>query len=132
MLLRPIVRVVGDSAFLVGGYGITLHYPFDGGLAVDHILVSFGRYALYGDGVVVVDDAFVGSFAVNLAEAHFLHPVIDAVAFVGQRSMEHEALLVGFYRFIIQVQIRQRTSGFAECPEVVRFLYQRQARQRLF
>ena len=60
MFMCPIVRVVGDTAFGVGGYGITLHYPFDGGLAVDHILVGFGRNALYGDGVVVVDDAFAG------------------------------------------------------------------------
>ena len=48
----PEVGVVGDAAVFVGGDGLALHDPVDGGFAVDDVVVGFQRNA--GDGDVFV------------------------------------------------------------------------------
>ena len=53
------VGVVGDAALFVCGDGLAFHDPFDGGLAVDDVVVAFQRDVADGDVLVVDDRGFV-------------------------------------------------------------------------
>lgn len=63
----PVVGVVPDATFLVGGDLVALHDPLDGAFAVNDVTVCFFGYTGYGD-VAVVDD---GLFFALFGKAHY-------------------------------------------------------------
>ncbi len=102
----PGVGVVGDAAGFVGGDGVALHDPFDGGFAVDDVIVGFQGDVAEGDGVVVDDGAFLAFFR----ESHFADAVVFANAVFGDG--------VGFDGFVVEVPLCQFPPGGAEFLEM--------------
>lgn len=69
LLTRPKVGVVLDATLLIGRYGITLHNPLDGTLAIDDVVVGCLGNFLDGDTPVVNDDTTL----TLLWETHLLY-----------------------------------------------------------
>lgn len=55
VLAGPVVWVVADAAVLIHGHLVALHEPFEGGLALDDVVVGFQRDAIEGEVGVVMD-----------------------------------------------------------------------------
>ena len=71
LLTRPKVGVVLDATLLMGRYGITLHNPLDGTLAIDDVVVGCLGNFLDGDTPVVND----GTTLTRLWETHLLYNI---------------------------------------------------------
>jgi len=104
----PEVGGVGDTAGLVGGDGLALHHPFEGGLAVDDGVVGFQRDVAERDEGIVDDGGFVGDVLAGvraLASAGF-----HVAAITGRRINRIRLLDVkprmACHRLIIQIPMR--------------------------
>ena len=130
MLPAPVVGVVGDETRRVLLHRIALHHPLDRRLAVHHVVVGLQRNVLNRDARIVMDYALVGRLAVQLAEAHLIHAVVDGVIIRSGR-VHRVASGVGLHVLVSEVEFGQAAAGTAEGPEVVGRLDQRQSGQRL-
>lgn len=119
----PEVGVVGDAAVLVGGDGLSLHDPFEGGFAVDDVVVGGGRDVFQGDVFVVNDGALVihvpAGGVLGLAELH-LGDAVTAVFgdgggaggfFLGHAGMPGHGL-------IVQMPMGEIAAGLGEGAEI--------------
>ena len=117
-----VVGVVGDLAGFVGGDGLAFHDPFDGGFAVDDVVVGFGGDVAEGDVGIVVDDSFVGKafagFGVfGFAETHFGDVEVVGGELFGREfaCVEGDGILFG--AFVVEMQVGEAAAGLAEGAE---------------
>ena len=120
----PEVGVVGDAAVFVGGDGLAFHDPFEGGLAVDDVVVGGEGDVFEGDALVVDDggfvvDAFAGLRVAGFGELHFGDPVVGVGQGVGGglAGVEGDAGVEG-YGFVVQVPMGEIAAGLGEGAEV--------------
>lgn len=119
-----VVGVVGDVAVFVGGDGLAFHDPFDGGFAVDDVVVGFERDVAEGDVGIVVDDGLVGNaFSAGgvggFAETHLGDAEMLGGEHVGREFAGVEGDGVGFDAFVVQVEVGELSSGAGKGPEGV-------------
>lgn len=135
MFLAPVVGVVLDAGGFVDGDLVAFHDPFEGGLAVDDVVVGFQRDAIEGEEGVVMDAGLVrlesGGFlrGRGLGEGHLgdveLLPRIEA-EFRG--DFGKRVRLAGF---VVEMPLGEGAAGFGEFFVVRRLLGERDARQHL-
>lgn len=116
------VGVVGDLAGFVGGDGLAFHDPFDGGFAVDDVVVGFEGDVAEGDMGIVVDDGFVGkAFAgggvFGFAEAHFGDAEVVGGELFGREfaGVEGDGVFGG--AFVVEMEVGEAAAGLAEGAE---------------
>ena len=116
MFQSPVVGVVGDAALFVGADLVTVDEPVQGGAAAQTVLLCFGWDAFQGDVGVVEDAGFVRvvPFAVV---SHFLHAVGVGNVVIEVRGMDF-CQGVGFYGFVVHVELGQFPAGLGEGAEV--------------
>ncbi len=71
MFGAPVVGVVGDAAVFVTGDLVAFHDPFEGGLAIDDVVVGFQWDTGEGE-VAVINDSGLIDLLVLAGEGHFL------------------------------------------------------------
>ena len=68
----PVVGVIGDAGFFVGGYSLAFHHPFNGGFSVYDVVVGGFGDVFHGNFAVVDDFGFIVFFG----KFHFDHTEI--------------------------------------------------------
>ncbi len=114
-----------DAAVGVGFHGLAFHDPFEGGFAVDDVVIRFQRDVADGDVVVVDDggfvvDGLVGFGVAGFGELHLLHAV-GAVLEIMQRGggdLVHLCSGITGHGFVVEVPVGEVATGFGEGGEI--------------
>ena len=137
----PEVGVVGDAAVFVGGDGLALHDPFEGGLAVDDVVVGGERDVFEGDEVVVNDGGFVVHILAAgevfcLGEFHLGDPVASVCdrrrlrGYWGEHLFHCHAGMTG-HGLVVQMPMGEIAAGLGEGAEIRKRLHGGDAREFL-
>ena len=115
---------------------MAFHDPFNGGLAVDDVVVGFQRDVADGDVLVVDDRGFVFDallrFRVfDVGELHFAD--VEVFVFAGLQGcraageVERDGML--FDGFVVEVPVREVSTGPRERLKILELLHRRNAGQ---